>query len=113
MDKGTNKIINEYISFIAEEIKELSRIYLFGSYAKQKENPDSDIDIAFVIPNINDDEKFDLQVQLMLIASDFDMRIEPHLISEEDFFSGNPFVAEIKRTGIEIKPRKHNLVIGD
>jgi len=108
MDKGTNKIISNYISLIAKQNNQLIKVYLFGSYAKQKDRPDSDIDVALIINNLNDDEKFDLQVQLMLVASDFDMRIEPHLISDDDFNSGNPFVAEIKRTGIEIKPRTPN-----
>ncbi len=108
MDKGTNKIISDYILLLAKQNNQLIKAYLFGSYAKQTNKPDSDIDIALVINNLNDDEKFDLQVQLMLIASDFDMRIEPHLISNEDFNSENPFVAEIKRTGIEIEPLTPN-----
>ena len=108
MDKGTNKVISDYISLIAKQNYQLIKAYLFGSYAKQTDRPDSDIDVALIINNLNDDEKFDLQVQLMLIASDFDMRIEPHLISGDDFNSGNPFVAEIKRTGIEIEPQTPN-----
>ncbi|RLD75428.1 MAG: nucleotidyltransferase domain-containing protein [Bacteroidetes bacterium] len=108
MDKGTNKIISDYISLIAKQNNQLIKAYLFGSYAKQTDRPDSDIDVALIINNLNDDEKFDLQVQLMLVASDFDMRIEPHLISGDDFNSGNPFVSEIKRTGIEIKPKSPN-----
>ncbi|MBI9038503.1 MAG: nucleotidyltransferase domain-containing protein [Bacteroidales bacterium] len=108
MDKGTNKIISEYISFVAKQNNQLIKAYIFGSYAKQKDRPDSDIDIALIINNLSDDEKFDLQVQLMLLASDFDMRIEPHPISDKDFDSENPFVAEIKRTGIEIEPRTPN-----
>jgi len=37
----------------------------------------------------------------MLLAAKIDSRIEPHPISHEDFNSGNPFVDEIKRTGIK------------
>ncbi len=105
MDKGTNKIISDYISFIGKQNNQLVKAFLFGSYAKKTNRPDSDIDIALIISNLNDDEKFDLQVQLMLMASDFDLRIEPHPISDKDFNSENPFIAEIKRTGIEIKSR--------
>ena len=108
MDKGTNKIISDYISLVAKQNNQLIKAYLFGSYAKQTDRPDSDIDVALIINNLSDDEKFDLQVQLMLVASDFDMRIEPHLISDEDFNSENPFAAEIKRTGIEIEPQSPN-----
>jgi hypothetical protein len=38
----------------------------------------------------------------MLLAAKIDSRIEPHPISREDFDSANPFVIEIKETGIEI-----------
>lgn len=104
MDKGTNKIISDYITLIATQNKQFIKAYLFGSYAKQTDRADSDIDIAFIIKNLNDDEKFDVQVQLMLIASDFDMRIEPHPLSDEDFNSETPFVNEIRQSGIEIEP---------
>lgn len=108
MDIGTNKIIGDYISTIAKQNNQLEKVYLFGSYAKQTDNPSSDIDIALIINDLGGDEKFDLQVQLMLIASDFDLRIEPHPISSNDFNSENPFVVEIKRTGIEIEPQTPN-----
>jgi hypothetical protein len=39
----------------------------------------------------------------MLLAAQIDSRIEPHPISREDFDSGNPFVIEIKKTGIEVE----------
>ncbi len=103
MDQRTDKIIRDYISTVACRNENFISAYLFGSYAKNNERKDSDIDIALIIDNLNDQEKFDLQVQLMLLASDFDVRIEPHPISKVDFNSGNPFVAEIKRTGIEIE----------
>jgi len=102
MDKKTNKILKDYISFIASKNMKLVKVFLFGSYAKRSATADSDIDIAFIIKNLKDDEKFDIQVQLMLFASKFDMRIEPHPISNSDFNSNNPFVAEIKKTGVEL-----------
>jgi len=104
MDKRTNQTISKYIASVAYQNANLVRAYLFGSYAKQTDRTDSDIDIALVIDKLNDEEKFNLQVQLMLLASNFDIRIEPHPISLSDFNSENPFAEEIKRTGIEIEP---------
>lgn len=103
MDKGINITINQYIALIKKNHKGIKKAILFGSYAKNKERQDSDIDIALIFDKLNDSDKFDLQVQLMLLASQIDSRIEPHPISKEDFNSSNPFVIEIKRTGIEIK----------
>ncbi len=77
--------------------------YVFGSYAKNTNTPDSDIDIALIIENLRDSERFDIQIQLMLIASQIDTRIEPHPVSKKDLNSGSPFVYEIFKNGIEIK----------
>lgn len=108
MDKRTNKNISDYIASIAKQNSRLLKAYLFGSYARQLDKPESDIDIALVIENLDDDERFDLQVQLMLLAARFDSRIEPHPVSSNDFDSSNPFIVEIKKTGIEIEPRTPN-----
>jgi len=108
MDNRTNKKISDYITFVAAQNTGLIKVFLFGSYAKKLDRADSDIDLALIIDNLEDDERFDLQVKLMLIASDFDIRIEPHPISNKDFNFNNPFVAEILKTGIEIEPRTPN-----
>jgi len=52
--------------------------------------------------NLEDYDRFEMQVQLLLLASEYDTRIEPHPISKEDFNSQIPFACEIERTGIEI-----------
>lgn len=91
---------------VAEKNPDLVAAYLFGSYAKNVQHLESDIDIALIIDNLNDNDKFDLQVQLMLLASQFDTRIEPHPISKQDLLSNNPFIAEIKKNGIEITINK-------
>lgn len=103
MDKKTNKQLKDYITFVANNNPHLKKVYLFGSYAKQTNNKHSDIDIALIIDNLDDDEKFDLQVELMLLASKYDTRIEPHPISLKDYNINTPFVDELKRTGVELK----------
>ncbi|MEI8204149.1 MAG: nucleotidyltransferase domain-containing protein [Bacteroidota bacterium] len=103
MDKGINITINQYIALIKLHHKGVEKAILFGSYANNSERQESDIDIALVFDHLKDNDKFDLQVQLMLLASQVDTRIEPHPISKEDFNSNNPFIREIKKTGIEIK----------
>jgi len=102
MDKSTNTIIKNYISAVAEEYNKIQKAYIFGSYAKQTERNDSDIDIAFMIKDLKNEDRFDVQVQLMLLASNYDLRIEPHPISIADFNTNHPFASEIIATGIEI-----------
>jgi len=102
MDKNIDIAITKYLDLIKENFLDIESAYLFGSYAKGKSTDDSDIDLALIFTNLDDSRRFDLQVQLMLLASKIDSRIEPHPISHEDFNSGNPFVVEIKKTGIKI-----------
>jgi len=104
MDKRTNKKIIDFVNSIEESNIELVKAYLFGSYAKHKDVEESDIDVALVFRNLSDDQKFDLQVQFLLMASGFDSRIEPHLLSVNDFEDETPFAVEILKTGIEILP---------
>jgi len=59
--------------------------------------------LALVISDLDDNKKFDLQVQLILIASKFDSRIEPHPISANESIENSPFYDEILKTGIEIE----------
>ena len=110
MDKATNRKIIDFISDLRKENGMILKAFLFGSYAKNTNRTDSDIDIAFVVEDIKDDEKFDLQVQLLLLSSKYDSRIEPHIISKDDLNSNDPFVAEILNAGIEIDINKLNLV---
>ena len=101
MDKSIDSKIAKYLDLIKEQFSDIERVYLFGSYAKGKSTDDSDIDVALIFTNLDDSKRFDIQVQLMMLAAQIDSRIEPHPISHDDFDSGNPFVVEIKKTGIE------------
>ena len=102
MDKTINKKITSYIKLIKEKYTDFECVYVFGSYARGNPKQDSDIDLALIFRNLVDSKRFDLQVQLMLLASQIDTRIEPHPISHDDFYSENPFAVEIKKTGIEL-----------
>jgi len=102
MDKNIDKAVTKYLDLIKISFPQIESVYLFGSYAKGKSTEDSDIDLALIFTNLDDSKRFDIQVQLMLLAAKIDSRIEPHPISQEDFNSGNPFVSEIKKTGIEL-----------
>ncbi len=105
MDKKIIKKINDFVLKVAEQNPKLVTSYLFGSFAKDKNRTESDIDIALFIKDLKDEDKFDLQVQLMILATEFDSRIEPHLLSDSDLNINNPFITEIIKTGIKIKPR--------
>jgi uncharacterized protein len=76
--------------------------FLLGSYAKNKQGIESNTDIALVINNLSDNDKFDTQVKLMMLASQIDNRKEPHPISKHNLISNNPIAIEIRKTGLEL-----------
>ena len=102
MDKNISRIVKTYIHTVLNHQPDLLSAYIFGSYARNNQRDDSDIDIALVIENLTDKDRFDTQVKLMLLASDIDNRIEPHPISNVDLQSNNPFALEILKTGIKL-----------
>jgi uncharacterized protein len=105
MDKGVNKIINKYILYLKKSNLEFEKVYLFGSYAKNKQSAYSDIDLAFIFDKQKQLDYFDLQVLMLTLASDIDTRIEPHPMSSDDFIPENPLAFEILNTGKEIRMR--------
>jgi predicted nucleotidyltransferase len=78
----------------------LCRAFVFGSYVKGNQRPDSDIDVAVVMRDINN--LFDTQVDLMQLRSNHDLQIEPHAFRENDFDSDDPFVYEILQDSVEL-----------
>lgn len=106
LGKILNKKITQYLSAVAEQNPNLIAAWLFGSYARNQAHYESDIDIALIIDGLDDSEKFDIQVKLMMIASNIDSRIEPHPLSTKDVETNNPFFLEIKKTGIEIPVKR-------
>ena len=103
MDQRITRTVKKYIDSVVKQQPGLVSAFIFGSYANNSQRLESDIDVALVIDNLSDFDRFDTLVRLMLLASQIDNRIEPHPISIQDINSNNPFAVEIRRTGIELK----------
>jgi len=102
MDKVTTiNILTAFLKAIPRDKFTLSKAYLFGSYARNNQHEDSDIDLAIVIKDLSD--PYNAQVELMKLRRKFDLRIEPHPFRESDFSIQNPLVFEILKYGQEIK----------
>jgi len=94
-------IVNKYVSFLLNEQKlNLFQVFLFGSYAKNKQTQDSDIDVAIVFQKL--DNRLDMQLKLMKWRRNFDLSIEPHPFDKSDFNVNNPFAYEILTTGLNL-----------
>ena len=101
INKEIADIVNKYIAIVKENYNVVA-VILFGYYAKGTEHEDSDIDIAIITDDIKTDI-FDEEVKMTLLRRKIDNRIEPHIISIDDYENDEtPFVVEVKNTGIMV-----------
>jgi predicted nucleotidyltransferase len=78
----------------------IESVYLFGSYAKNSNREDSDIDVAVVVNHI-DGDYFAVNPLLWKLRREVDDRIEPILIEKD--YDETDFLSEVKKYGIEIR----------
>ncbi len=80
---STINILTDSLKAIPKDKFDLSKAYLFGSYARNNQHEESDIDLALVIRNLSD--PFLVQVELLKLRRKFDLRIEPHPLMKVNF----------------------------
>ena len=91
------KIARQYKQAVVNAIGP-AKVYLFGSYSKGCARPDSDIDIAVVVPRVNGDY-LSTAAALWRITMDVNTLIEPVLIEE---LHPSPLYEDILQTGIAV-----------
>ena len=74
---------------------------LFGSQAAGTGRRDSDIDLFLVSSKFKRNSLDNWKMLAPVTARLYD--VEPHPCPEKNFLKGDPFIDEVKRTGIEIK----------
>ena len=81
----------------------ISKVVLFGSYAKGNPRKDSNIDIAVICDDFKNRDRIELTKLLLSIGQSIDVNFEPLGYSEEEYKNcdNRTFLAEIKRHGIE------------
>jgi len=96
----------ERVKAFAESIRSqsisLRKVILFGSYARNEQRQFSDIDVALVADEFTGFGFQDVGLLGEAAAQREFVDIEPHTFSPEQFTDWNPFVQEIKRTGIVV-----------
>ena len=79
----------------------IEQFWLFGSFAKNNANENSDIDVALVVNSLDENYSvLNTEPILWRLNRQIDLRIEPHLIARNTDYAG--FLDEIQRTGILI-----------
>ncbi|GBD90885.1 nucleotidyltransferase domain protein [bacterium BMS3Abin04] len=101
---NVKKIIKKYISELRKNGIEISKVFLFGSFAYGQPNSDSDIDLLIVSPQFDNMERDEYSAKLWLATEFVDYIIEPIGIGDKFFNSGkfSPLLDLVKSKGIEI-----------
>ena len=99
MDKSeVVNILIKYETLVSKHF-DIDKIILFGSYAKENQRDDSDIDVAVIVNSI-DQDFFSYAPLLWKLRREVDDRIEPILIEKNNDESG--FLKEVLASGLII-----------
>ena len=98
------RIVRKFIKALKQEGIPVDRVILYGSYAKGKTRPGSDIDVAVISKNFGKD-RVEEGMTLFRIAGKIDPRLEPIPISSDSYEKDTwvPIIYEIKEKGIELQ----------
>ena len=93
--------IKKFISACNQKNILFKKVILFGSALKGNANEFSDIDVALISNQFSGNTFADWHLLSPIIIKF--SRIEPHTFTAQYFEEGDPFIDEIKKTGLEIQ----------
>lgn len=98
--KHWKSLIRKYIQILRREIS-VDRVIVFGSYARGRPKPYSDIDVAIFSRNFRDRDEIANMQFLFKKTREVDTSIEPHPFHPKDLKQAvrGSLLAEILRTG--------------
>lgn len=100
--KNILEIIIKYIQELSKEVS-IDKVIIFGSYAKNCYNEDSDIDIAIFSKDFKNTSIIEDMSFLLLKTSGLGIDLQPQPFTLDDYLNPDGLVKEILDTGIELK----------
>jgi len=91
-------LVHRYKEVIRPRFDVEPKVMMFGSYSKGCANPDSDIDVAVIVPTYGN-RKFELSKQLWHDVDEVSFLIEPVLMAED---RKSPLYDDVMRTGVAV-----------
>jgi predicted nucleotidyltransferase len=91
-------LVRRYKQVIAPRFSEEPHVMLYGSYSKGCATPDSDIDVAVIVPSYGD-RKFEVSKGLWRDTRQVSFLIEPVLLAEDRW---SPLYEDVMLTGIAV-----------
>ena len=92
------ELVRRYKQVIAPRFDVEPRVMMFGSYSKGYANPDSDIDVAVIVPTYGN-SKLEISKLLWHDVDQVSFLIEPVLIAEDRW---SPLYDDVMRTGVTV-----------
>lgn len=101
-----NSLVKKLVKKAREDKMPISRAFVFGSYAKNKANKNSDLDLCFISPKFKN--TFESEVYLrtkiyFLKTPEYNIPIDIIAYNSKDFQTTETLVYEIMKHGKEIK----------
>ena len=101
--KKVNEQIKKYVDMLKEDQIPITKVILFGSYSRGRQNKWSDIDLCIISPKFKDAWKALEYLWSKREIFDINYTIEPVGFSPKDFQDKyDSLINEIKTTGIEM-----------
>ncbi len=91
-------LVRRYKEVIRHRFAVEPKVMMFGSYSKGYANPDSDIDVAVIVPTYGD-RKFEMSKGLWHDVDEVSFLIEPVLMAEDRW---SPLYDDVMRTGVAV-----------
>lgn len=92
------ELVRQYKQVISPRFDVEPKVMMFGSYSKGYANPDSDIDVAVIVPTYGN-QKFELSKMLWHDVDQVSFLIEPVLMAEDRW---SPLYDDVMRTGVTV-----------
>ena len=96
-DEALN-LVRHYKRVIRHRFLNEPRVMMYGSYSKGNATPDSDIDVAVIVPTYGD-QKFEISKNLWRDVDKVSFLIEPVLMAEDRW---SPLYEDVMQTGIAV-----------
>ena len=92
-------LVRRYKQIIRPRFEQEPKVLMFGSYSKGYANPDSDIDVAVIVPTYGGKDKHEISLKLWRDVRDVSFLIEPVLMAEDSWC---PLYDDVMRTGVAV-----------
>lgn len=93
------ELVRRYKEIIAPRFDSAMKVMMFGSYAKGTPNEWSDIDVAVIVPKIDQSKWMDTAVSLNRAVDTVSCYLEPILLENGE---DSPIYREVMRTGVAV-----------